>query len=68
MRPVRPALTVLAGIVVLALAGCGGSGSAEPAAQAQPSSVRELDSLAPLKDAFEADAGQPRLLLIFSPT
>ena len=73
MRPVRPALTVLAGIVVLAMVGCGGSEGAQqtPKAQpspARPSSVRELDTIAPLKDAFEAAAGRPRLLLILSPT
>lgn len=68
MRPVRPALTVLAGIVVLAMAACGGSDSAQPAAPAQASPVRALQSLDPLKDAFEADAGRPRLLLILSPT
>lgn len=64
----RPALTVLAGIVVLAVVGCGGSDGAQPAAQAQASPVRDLQSLDPLKDAFEADAGRPRLLLILSPT
>jgi hypothetical protein len=65
---VRPALTVLAGIVVLAVAGCGGSDSAVPLAQARPSSVRDLGTLAPLKAAFNADTRRSRLLLIFSPT
>jgi len=65
---VRPALTVLAGIVVLVVAGCGGSDSAAPAAQATPSPVRDLSTLEPLKAAFDADAGRSRLLLIFSPT
>jgi hypothetical protein len=64
---VRPALTVLAG-VVLAVAGCGGSGSASPSAQARPATVRDLATLDPLKEAFNADAGRSRLLLIFSPT
>jgi len=66
---VRPALTVLAGIVVLAIAGCGGSGSTSPSAS--PSSrpaVQDLQSIAPIKEAFNADAGRSRLLLIFSPT
>jgi len=65
---VRPALTVLAGIVVLAVAGCGGSDSASPSAQARPSTVRDLRTLDQLRAAFNADAGRSRLLLIFSPT
>jgi hypothetical protein len=65
---VRPPLTVLAGIVVLAVAGCGGSDSASPTGQAPSSSVRDLESVDPLKEAFNADAGRSRLLLILSPT
>jgi hypothetical protein len=65
---VRPALTVLAGIVVLVGAGCAGSDNASPGAQARPSTVRDLDTLDPLKGAFNADAGRSRLLLILSPT
>jgi hypothetical protein len=69
---VRPALTVLAGIVVLAVAGCGGAGgdsdSASPGAQAPPPAVRDLESVEPLKETFNADAGRSRLLLILSPT
>ena len=72
MARVRPALTVLAGIVVLAVAGCGGtgggSGSASPPAQAESSPVRDLETLGPLKDVFNADSGRSRLLLILSPT
>jgi hypothetical protein len=65
---VRPALTVLAGIV-LAIAGCGGSGSTSPsAAQSARPAVQDLQSIAPIKDAFNADAGRSRLVLIFSPT
>jgi hypothetical protein len=61
---VRPLLTVLAGIVVLA--GCGGSGEEEAASPA--GGVQELASVEPLKEAFNADAGKTRLLLILSPT
>jgi hypothetical protein len=63
---VRPALTVLAGIVVLVVAGCGGSEPASPAA-AEPS-VQDLDTLTPLIRAFNNDEGRSRLLLILSPT
>jgi hypothetical protein len=68
---VRPALTVLAGIVVLAVAGCGGSDSASPPAQASSAArpaVADLKSIDTLKADFNADAGRSRLLLILSPT
>lgn len=60
----RPLLTVLGAIVLLA--GCGGSDEREAAAPAD--GVRELTSVDPLKEAIDADAGEPRLLLILSPT
>jgi hypothetical protein len=70
---VRPALTVLAGIVVLAVAGCGGAGgdsdsAPPPSAQDESSPVRDLETLEPLKQDFNADSGRSRLLLILSPT
>jgi hypothetical protein len=70
---VRPALTVLAGIVVLAVAGCGGAGggsdsASPPSAQDESPSVRDLETLEPLKQDFNADTGRSRLLLILSPT
>jgi hypothetical protein len=68
---VRPALTVLAGIVVLVVAGCGGSGGASPPEQASPAArpaVTDLNSIDTLKDDFNADEGRSRLLLILSPT
>jgi hypothetical protein len=61
---VRPLLTVLGAIVLLA--GCGGSDEEEPAAPA--GGVEELTSVEPLKQAFNADTGKKRLLLILSPT
>jgi hypothetical protein len=61
---VRRLLTVLAAIVVLA--GCGGSDEEESAPPA--AGIQELTSVGPLKEAFNADAGKTRLLLILSPT
>ena len=60
----RVAFLVLA---VLALAGCGGDKAAVPEA-APADGVQELANVLDLRAAFEADAGKPRLLFLFSPT
>ena len=60
----RVALLALA---VLALAACGGDEAAKPG----PSSGGEVQALANILDLradFEADAGKPRVLVLFSPT
>ena len=60
----RAAFLVLA---VLALAACGGDETAAP--EASPGGeVQELANVLDLRVAFEADAGKPRLLFLFSPT
>lgn len=64
----RSALTLLAGVAVLAVTGCGGSGGAPPAAQQGAERVRDVSTVDSIKADFEADAGRPRLLLILSPT
>jgi ABC-type glycerol-3-phosphate transport system substrate-binding protein len=54
-------------VAVLALAACGGDETAAP--EASPGGeVEELANVLDLRAAFEADAGRPRLLLLFSPT
>ena len=54
-------------VAVLALAACGGDERA--AQEASPGGeVEELANVLDLRAAFEADAGKPRLLLLFSPT
>ena len=63
----RPALIVLAGVAVLALSGCGGSGDAQPA-KATERPLKDLVTVDALKRDFNADSGRTRLLLIFSPT
>lgn len=50
---------------VAVVAGCGGS---EEVTGAPAQDVVELGSLDPITQRFEADRGQPRLLLILSPT
>ena len=62
----RAAFLVLA---VLALAGCGGGGDETAAPEAAPADdVQELANVLDLRAAFEADAGKPRVLFLFSPT
>jgi hypothetical protein len=61
----RPAFLLLA---ALALAGCGSDDAAKPEAAAPAGSVKELANVLDLRADFEADAGKPRLLLLFSPT
>jgi ABC-type glycerol-3-phosphate transport system substrate-binding protein len=51
-------------LAVLALAGCGGGKTAAP----PPGGVRELANVLDLRAAFEADAGKPRVVILFSPT
>jgi hypothetical protein len=64
----RAVLTVL---LVIAAAGCGGSDSASPAADpATPTAdgVSNLTKVDQLRDAFEADDGRARLVVLLSPT
>jgi len=55
---------VVAVLAVTALASCGGGGN-DPSS---PDAVAELTSVDQLASAFAADAGKPRLVLLFSPT
>jgi ABC-type glycerol-3-phosphate transport system substrate-binding protein len=58
-------------LAVLALAGCGGGGGGDDAAApaaAPAGDVQELANVLDLRAAFEADAGKPRVLFLFSPT
>ena len=61
----RAALLLLA---ALALAGCGGEEAAKQEAARPAGSVKQLANVLDLRADFEADAGKPRLLLLFSPT
>ncbi len=54
-------------MVLLALAGCGGTDSGEEAA-APADGVQELANVLQLRSDFEGGAGKTRLLLLFSPT
>ena len=54
-------------LLLLALAGCGGSEGGEEAA-APADGVRQLDNVLALRSDFQADAGKTRLLVLFSPT
>ena len=65
----RLVLPGLIGIALLVTA-CTGTGavSGSGATQAAPGRVRELASIGTLREAFNADAGAPRLVLLVSPT
>lgn len=56
--------------VMLAVAILTGGGGDLPYAKAEMdgSVLQNIDELQRLKDAFNADTGKPRLLLLFSPT
>jgi len=50
-------------LAALALLGCGGGSLGDPA-----ESISDIESLAELRNRFNADEGSPRLLLLLSPT
>ena len=49
-------------------AGCGGDEAAKQEAAPPAGSVKQLANVLDLRADFEADAGKPRLILLFSPT
>jgi hypothetical protein len=57
----------LLAVAVLALAACGGDEAPTPEASSG-GEVQELANVLDLRADFEADAGKPRLLVLFSPT
>ena len=59
----RAALALLAVAALLGVAGCGGGDVDGASAELQ-----DVSSVAVVKDAFDADAGTPRLVLLLSPT
>ena len=58
--------TVLIVVLALALVGC--TGSDGPSSVAASREVVELKSADPLRQAFAESEGEPRLLLLLSPT
>jgi len=67
-RRVRP--LVLSAVVVVGVlsSACTGSGAARGGTASTGSSVRQVASISTLRDAFNADAGATRLILLVSPT
>jgi hypothetical protein len=66
---VRRLLLLCACLVAVGGAGCGGSSAAtKSAARPAASAVRDLHSVAELRSVFEAHRGEPRLIVLVSPT
>ena len=63
----RAALALLAVAALLGIAGCGGDDT-EGGAAAGSGELQDVSSVAVVEDAFDADAGTPRLVLLLSPT
>jgi hypothetical protein len=62
-------LLLLGGLALVASACTGASsGPGSGASQAASAQVRQLTSIATLREAFNADAGATRLILLVSPT
>lgn len=79
-RPARVALPALVVAAAFGLVGCGGSGTGTAAPQEDPPAAAvaepsggggdliDVASVDDLRARFNADTGQPRLLLLLSPT
>ena len=63
----RAAVALLAVVALLGVTGCGGDDT-ESEAAAGSGELQDVSSVAVVKDAFDADAGMPRLVLLLSPT
>jgi hypothetical protein len=63
----RAAVALLAVVALLGITGCGGDDT-EGEAAAGSGELQDVSSVAVVKDAFDADAGTPRLVLLLSPT
>jgi hypothetical protein len=63
----RAAVALLAVVALLGVGGCGG-GDDEGGTATGSGELQDVSSVAVVKDAFDADAGTPRLVLLLSPT
>jgi hypothetical protein len=63
----RAALALLAVAALLGVAGCGGDDT-DGGTAAGSGELRDVSSVSVVGDAFDADAGTPRLVLLLSPT
>jgi Flp pilus assembly protein TadD len=62
----RTAIITLVAAVALATTGCGGSSTKTPATSQQR--LTDLHSISQLRTAFQTASGQPRLVVLVSPT
>ena len=63
---IRTAMIALVATVVLAASGCGGSTTKTSATSQQR--LTDLHSISQLQTAFQTASGQPRLIVLVSPT
>jgi ABC-type glycerol-3-phosphate transport system substrate-binding protein len=63
---IRTAMIALVATVVLAASGCGGSTTKTSATSQQR--LTDLHSISQLRTAFQTASGQPRLIVLVSPT
>jgi hypothetical protein len=55
-------------LALLVTAGCGGSHSKAAPTHRTPATPPQLTSIAQLRSAFNREAGEPRLIVLISPT
>lgn len=63
---IRAAMITLLAAVVLAASGCGGSSTKTSATSQQR--LTDLHTISQLQTAFQKASGQPRLIVLLSPT
>ena len=63
---IRAAMIALLAAVVLAASGCGGSSTKTSATSQQR--LTDLHTISQLQTAFQKASGQPRLIVLLSPT
>ncbi len=64
----RTALVALFATLVLAATGCGGNGSSQATSTSPQRKLTDLHNVSQLQTAFNTASGEPRLVVLVSPT